>query len=257
MKYLFIPDVHQTKHWKKAMDKKYKDYIKIFFGDYFDEWDSEKTWLTSKPIENFEEIVAFKDFDPDKVVLLIGNHDLSYLSTQHDQQSVSGHQWVHHAEICSALRKALPKMLIAYKLDNNAVCSHAGFSRVWADLTFQGVKDEDLIDTANKTLQDLLDKNSQVSLKPEYYFSWCGMYSGSGDEPTQGPLWIRPNSLLQNALYDDQIVGHTEVSDDPPIRYVYEGKRVTLIDSQTHEKLIEYDSDIEYEFEKVKAKKRD
>ncbi len=61
MKYLFIPDVHQTKHWKKAMDKKYKDYIKIFFGDYFDEWDSEKTWLTSKPIENFEKIVAFKD----------------------------------------------------------------------------------------------------------------------------------------------------------------------------------------------------
>ena len=38
-----------------------------------------------------------------------------------------------------------------------------------------------------------------------------GFFSPSGDEISQGPLWIRPESLLQDAYYPKQVVGHTEM----------------------------------------------
>ena len=41
--------------------------------------------------------------------------------------------------------------------------------------------------------------------------SWYGLLSGSGNEITQGPLWIRPEALLKDAFYETQIVGHTEL----------------------------------------------
>lgn len=31
-----------------------------------------------------------------------------------------------------------------------------------------------------------------------------------GDEPTQGPLWVRPNSLLLDKIDGIHIVGHTQ-----------------------------------------------
>ena len=44
----------------------------------------------------------------------------------------------------------------------------------------------------------------------EELLDWYGFFSSSGNEITQGPLWIRPEALLKDAFYETQIVGHTE-----------------------------------------------
>ena len=45
----------------------------------------------------------------------------------------------------------------------------------------------------------------------EELLDWYGLLSGSGNEITQGPLWIRPEALLKDVFYETQIVGHTEL----------------------------------------------
>lgn len=44
----------------------------------------------------------------------------------------------------------------------------------------------------------------------EELLDWYGFFSSSGNEITQGPLWIRPEALIKDAAYPVQVVGHTE-----------------------------------------------
>lgn len=39
---------------------------------------------------------------------------------------------------------------------------------------------------------------------------WDGCFSGSGNEPSQFCLWIRPEALITGMAYPKQVVGHTE-----------------------------------------------
>lgn len=73
---LIVPDVHGRTFWKDV--QKYEDCKIIFLGDYFDPYDWEDiSWEDT--IANFEEIIDFKLKHKDNVVLLLGNHDLSYI----------------------------------------------------------------------------------------------------------------------------------------------------------------------------------
>ena len=75
---LIIPDVHGRDFWKEAVDCNKYERI-VFLGDYTDPYDIEG--ITNEgAVDNFESIIAFKQNNPDKVVLLLGNHDLHYYS---------------------------------------------------------------------------------------------------------------------------------------------------------------------------------
>ena len=100
---------------------------------------------------------------------------------------------------------------MAYQFDDILV-THAGVSSVWLD----DIVVDWNVDSLDATINDLF---RYQPLKVEYrQFKQVGdqVYgaSGFGDETFQGPLWIRPRSLM-NANYDTlrtqirQIVGHT------------------------------------------------
>jgi predicted MPP superfamily phosphohydrolase len=75
---LIIPDVHGRSFWKEAVDS--KDYEKIIFlGDYTDPYEMEGI-TDDMAVDNFKSIIDYKQQNPDKVVLLLGNHDLHYYS---------------------------------------------------------------------------------------------------------------------------------------------------------------------------------
>lgn len=78
-KIFIIPDVHGRTFWKKAYDLiDVMDKV-IFLGDYLDPYSHENI-SPIEAINNFEEIIEFKKRYYDKVILLIGNHDLHYWS---------------------------------------------------------------------------------------------------------------------------------------------------------------------------------
>ena len=93
---LIIPDVHGRQFWKKAVGS--GDYDKVvFLGDYLDPYPDERIGeLTAQ--HNFEDILSYYDQHPDKVVLLLGNHDLHYLSPHYHDICPSGRYNEQHSD---------------------------------------------------------------------------------------------------------------------------------------------------------------
>jgi len=76
-KILIIPDVHGRRFWRDAIES--DDYDKvIFLGDYVDPYPNEGIGSFTAQ-EGLERIILYHDEHPDKVVLLLGNHDLHYM----------------------------------------------------------------------------------------------------------------------------------------------------------------------------------
>lgn len=71
---------------------------------------------------------------------------------------------------------------------------------------------------------------------------WHGVFSGAGDEIMQGPLWIRPDSLLDDAFYKNQVVGHTEICIYDEVFLKRGENRAVFIDSPLHKILGIFDT---------------
>lgn len=81
---------------------------------------------------------------------------------------------------------------------NRTIYSHAGISNVWFN---------------NKKYKSLEEINHLNSILDLGNFRFTG-FDMTGNDPRNGPLWIRPESLLFNMYQDEegewkQIVGHT------------------------------------------------
>ena len=140
---------------------------------------------------------------PDKVILLVGNHDLSYIHSSATQCRFSYNVFKEIQEKMYTLIEN-DTLKLCYFISDNIICSHAGFSKTWLEennLTL----DEELLNSTFK--QDLLNENIY---KYDFIFRKFNQ-SEYGDDVWQSPLWIRPYSLTINSPLDTfQIVGHTQ-----------------------------------------------
>ena len=81
MRILAIGDIHGRDSWKDIINDNVFDKV-VFLGDYFD---SREEISGAKQLYNFKEILQFKKYNIDKVVLLVGNHEFHYLKTIYEQ----------------------------------------------------------------------------------------------------------------------------------------------------------------------------
>lgn len=75
---IIIPDVHGRTFWKEAV-KGHEDEEIIFLGDYTDPYVGFEPVELEDGIKALQEIIEFKKQHMDNVILLLGNHDLSYI----------------------------------------------------------------------------------------------------------------------------------------------------------------------------------
>lgn len=198
MKRIVLGDIHGRTDWIKIVGKESFDEI-IFDGDYFDN----ESMPISDIIDNFMHILEFKKSNPDKVVLLIGNHDFHYLPSV--LETYSGFKAVVKPVVSPILHEAIKNGHIqaCHSFDQYLV-SHAGFSYTWC------LKHGIPVDSPVSKTNDLL--------KYTPYSAFC-FQSGprmdrTGNDVTQGPIWIRPNSLMMDGIAGfTQIVGHTTQHD--------------------------------------------
>ena len=185
MKIAVLSDIHQSEFWRKVIDLK-DDFDKIIFlGDEFDCWDNK--WPLQ--IYNAEEIIKFKENNFDKVDLCWSNHAISYFL---DEQC-SGYQRLYAFDIKEFYQKNKNLYNPVYIYDK-WIFSHAGVSIKWMKHNF---------------IKELSAINESFLLKPSI-FKWIGP-EGSGNNSIEGPLWIRPDALLNNYIPNyNQVMGHTE-----------------------------------------------
>lgn len=192
MKIIVIGDIHGQDIWKTIIEKE-KTFDKvIFLGDYFDSFDI----TPNSQLENYKEISKFRDNNKNKVITLLGNHEYHYITTT---SKYSGWKNITNVIAHDIILKDFNdnnKLKYVYK-HNNILFSHAGISNYW------------LYEVAETTLENLLE--NQVHLK-HFDINFFLNFDRYGNSKSNGPLWIRPASLIDDTILGyKQVVGHTHM----------------------------------------------
>ena len=215
-KVLVIPDIHGRTFWKEPCNK-IDEYEKIIFlGDYLDPYDFENISIEDA-IANFEEIVDFANKNINKVVLLLGNHDLPYFDDYYFGLSKwhCRHSTLYHKDIHNFFKENRELFQIAY-MYADILFTHAGCTKDWLNvLKKKGFNIEHLVSTLNSLLK------SKDGLRCLYMVSrerggWdlCGSciwadvsepyYDYYIQEIAKSP-YVEPNEILEMK----QVFGHT------------------------------------------------
>lgn len=189
-KVVFIGDVHGRDCWNEIVDREKDADLIIFAGDYVS---THEGISVEDQLNNLFDILLYKEEHPDKVVLLRGNHDMQHL----------GYYWAECSGYFRDVEREMSKPEVrerylrdtqwVYVMDN-IVFSHAGLTERWFK------------DSGCEMVEDI------NNLEPSELFGFrpCKMSDYYGISQTQGPTWIRPQTLIEYALPGwTQVVGHT------------------------------------------------
>jgi len=221
MKVIAIPDIHGSHHWEKVVSLINTVDKVVFLGDEFDTW----TNIWPDQIINALNIIDFKKKFSDKVCLCWSNHATSYYL----DESCSGYQHQHSFDIKEFYEKHRNLYEVCHIFDNY-IFVHGGISYKWMRLT--GIKEPSEV--------------NQLFKERPNFFRWCGP-NGYGDNKGEGPLWIRPGSLIQTAAAPyNYVIGHTESNDHPKEYQILQkndhDRKIIAIDTKQHDRLIKIDT---------------
>lgn len=130
MKTITIGDLHGKDCWKEINPANY-DRV-IFIGDYVDSPSIDDKVI----IKNLEEVIELKDKLPEKIILLLGNHDIQYLD--YPRYQCSGFNWRIKDELVSIFQRHRNFFQVAYQY-NNWLFTHAGVTNAFFRATFSGL----------------------------------------------------------------------------------------------------------------------
>lgn len=146
MKVLVIPDVHGRKFWREAVASNVGKVDKIIFlGDYLDPYHNE---IEENPesmeceffgdsdglLRMLEDIVGLKKNEPEKYILLTGNHTDSYIWSRFNAATrTDGKHW---EEYHNFFLENLNLFNLVY-IQDDVIFSHAGILEGWAQRVWE------------------------------------------------------------------------------------------------------------------------
>ena len=149
MIYLVIPDSHGRKFWRQAIANNIEQVDKvIFLGDYLDPYPEEikenpelmecSDFYDSYNLLNMlNDIIGLKKNEPDKYILLTGNHTDSYIWSNFKAATRTDYKnWEKYHKFFS---QNLEYFNLVYT-SGTTIFSHAGISKGWADKVWETLK---------------------------------------------------------------------------------------------------------------------
>lgn len=213
MKVAIVGDVHGRPFWKKAKEKIDEVDQVVFLGDYLDPYSHEGITI-EEAIDNFKEILEFRNHYPNKVILLIGNHDSSYIWDV--SLCECRHDYKHDKEIRELFSKNIDSLRLYYSVPGY-LFSHAGIYEEWV-ITFL----KNGLDLNIASLKEWNETQEWQCLG--IYDFYRGGYSHYGS-----CIWADIRDSFNNKLWKEdeyyQIVGHTQLESKP-----YIGDKIACLD---------------------------
>ena len=195
MKIIAIGDLHGKDCWKGVDIKKY-DTI-IFIGDYTDSY-----VLPNEAIyESLLQLIALKKANPEKVILLLGNHDIQYLFFPDFR--CSGFRPESQSDLTALFLSNTECFQVAFQ-HMNYLFTHAGVSNSWMN------QFTDLKDAFKREKNSMSDALNKVYHSENYssLFDVGKIRGGSSD--FGGILWADESETNSDYLKGvHQIVGHS------------------------------------------------
>ena len=204
---IVIPDIHGRSFWREAVEGNEQEQI-VFLGDYMDPYPYEGIRYADAAM-NFDQIIAFKKNHPDNVVLLIGNHDISYMMFRNWARARFDMQ--HCVELHQRFQENWSLFQLAFQKDIDGkryYFSHAGISRKFLKECNLSADHEQLVATLNNRLAhndaSLFDSLDRIS--------W---YRG-GNSQFGSMVWAdvcEYDNDPEDLIGDYQVFGHTQLED--------------------------------------------
>ena len=139
---MIIPDLHGRKFWRQAINNNIDKVDKvIFLGDYLDPYQEE---IEENPelmeceyfgdaknlLKMLEDIISLKKNEPNKYILLTGNHTDSYIWSKFNAATRTDYKnWEKYHKFFSENLDLFNFVWI----ENDVIFSHAGISQGWAN----------------------------------------------------------------------------------------------------------------------------
>ena len=193
-KILVLGDIHGRTCWRDII-KREKDSDKvIFLGDYVS---THGLISETEQINNLEEILKYKENNPDKVILLRGNHCLESL----------GYDWAEcYPYTGSIVKEYMKKNKDRFLRDTqwmyimwDTIFVHAGITNTWLK---------------NQNLE--FGKLNTYPPSESFGFIPNRFSDYDGSSKTQSCVWVRPHYSITDAYGDGKynyVVGHTTVQE--------------------------------------------
>jgi predicted MPP superfamily phosphohydrolase len=195
-----IGDIHGRIFWK-LIDINQYDHI-VFVGDYVDSYPYDDEHILS----NLLDIIELKKNYPDKVILLLGNHDIQYMFLSEGFEC-SGYRPSMASTLQHVFKDNKRLFQMAFQM-NDYIWTHAGIAEKWYDYNKKEIDQfsekfdcENLADTFNKMMYSKENRLlHQVGRKRSGYY------------PAGGITWAdRYETSLNPFKGYHQIVGHTPI----------------------------------------------
>jgi hypothetical protein len=192
---LILGDIHGSTFWKTAIAEN-PDCRYIFLGDYLDPY---KIIAQNRLLQNLQEIIQLKKDNPENVILLLGNHDLHYFTT--DILPSSRFDFLLAEQASVMFRENIHLFQYAFQ-DENCIFTHAGIAHNWFIEDFKGNLDSNIAEQLNNP-------------KPEQIEALCRCGAARGGEhgTVGGIFWADIHELKEPLPGFTQIVGHNRVND--------------------------------------------
>lgn len=183
----------------KAISSKFEKVV--FMGDYVDDWNV----MPEVSYNLLERLVEWKKQEPDKVVLLWGNHDLS--EWYGGRFECAGFTKYGHSLLRGFFDKNYQFFQLAFAW-NTCLFTHAGLTKKWCEDARIG--DFCQAEEYAQVLNDKFAPTPRPS-KNVLKLSSAGYMRGGIYAPS--PIWADKIELLQDPVDGlNQVVGHTPVS---------------------------------------------
>lgn len=263
MKLLVIPDIHCRKFWRECISNNVGIVNKvIFLGDYLDPYPEEiklnpelmevsSFYDSQKALSMLNDIISLKKNEPDKYILLLGNHTCSYVWSKFNAASRTDYKnWEKYHKFFS---QNLEYFNLVWIEENN-IFSHAGITEGWAEEFLYHYMEYDegaelekssiVFETARVLKDTPLENFNKYYVKAISNIS----YWRNGDSQFGSCEWadIREHFDIsnvsdiipkgENGIY--QVFGHTQLKQDPIINNKFaclDCRRGFIFDTITHE----------------------
>ncbi|HEV7348306.1 metallophosphoesterase [Telluribacter sp.] len=217
MHLLAIGDIHGRDSWKEISGTK-ADHI-VFVGDFVD---ARRDIEGPAIIRNFQDILYFKKTEPDRVTLLLGNHDIQYF--YYPDYRCSGFQADLQPTYTELFTRNANLFQIAFQYQQY-LFTHAGVSTKWYGY-HQHLIEKYL---AENRLGDALNAIHRSEERKILFEAGGGR---GGMHPYGGPVWADKSETEADYLIGyHQVVGHSRVPQF--IRNGDERSSITYIDVLT------------------------
>lgn len=195
-------DIHGLTTWKQVVAKN-PNCRYVFLGDYLDPFESIEP---AALLQNLQEIIELKKSQPENVILLLGNHDMHYI-TSDMVPSLRFDLEIYEAALI-LFTENFDLFQYAFQ-DGKYIFTHAGISQAWFINDFQGDTNKNIAEQLNNPTNEQVSALCRVSelfggrrgaLGGIFFAHWQELY-----DPLQGYIQVVGHHGMIDSVATDEI----------------------------------------------------